>query len=406
MPKTVIVGSVKGGTGKSLVSCSLAWYLNAQDINVGLIDADIESSNFREMAQIDGSVEVDEEKRFVPYDWEGIEVFSMSLLQEEKAVSMSGEAHRRILDDIVHNTTWNSPDVFVVDLPSGASDVFLKTVDMFGDQLGGGIIVLQPMNKQDAVRMVNLHKSNGVPVLGLIENMSYFKVPHGKKRYRPFGDPIAEQLAEKHDVPYLGEIPLSIKIRKRIENGTPIIPNKYSEAIQNAVKQVKQAKTVSIFEKVRKKIKGSVKRQAEKILKDVIMSSNKLVDILKLQKTYGFTDRKPFDIVVEDEKREEVLSRTHLKVKNGTLMVMPEDVEPTFEACFDFPTLARIVVGKKKTRTDTIQYDAYDAWVQDDLEVYGSGSTPRFVKLFDNILSGEVMDEIKSKYKKILSKFI
>jgi len=408
--KSIIVSSTKGGTGKTLTALNIARRLQDEGINVGLIDSDMESSNFREFTKAKGQIKINKkQKTFIPYDWDGIQVFSMSLLDEKnRAVSMTGKSHRRIINDIVDQTEWSNRDTFIIDLPSGASDILKECIYAFGNDLAGGIVVMQPINEGDAERIIKLHRINNVPVLGIIENMAYFKVPYGKgeKTYYVFGEPRGEQIAEEKDVEFLGQVPLTSDIAEGIEEGNPILEHD-DEAFENAADAVKSAKTISIFGRLKQKIKGSIKGLAERVLANFVLNANKVVDIGEMQDRHNFHERRPIDFVIVSEDRTKVLSRTHMQVKNGKLLVKKEiEGGNGFEISLTFSTLAKIICGKEKIDGEEYEYDVQDAWSRGDLRVYGEGSSPRLVDVARDLFNEKQVEKLREKFGGKLKRFI
>lgn len=122
--KVICVSAVKGGVGKTMISLNIARLLKARNYKVGLLDADFDNANFAQFTQIDGKVGADPVEGFTLYDWDGVSVFSMSLIAgREKAVSMPAEQYWQFVSDIAHKSSWNV-DYLIVDLPGGGGDVF------------------------------------------------------------------------------------------------------------------------------------------------------------------------------------------------------------------------------------------------------------------------------------------
>jgi len=409
--KIVTVSSVKGGTGKTLIAINTAYYLKQRTKrNVVLIDADFDSSNFAEFAGIsDGRVEVDPiSKRFIPFEWEGLKVFSVSLLADkEKAVSMRGETHRHLLEEIVENTNWGRIDYLVVDLPAGASDVFRSTVEFFHDDIVGGIIVTLPTTIVDAKRVIKLHLYNDIPVIGLIENMAWFDCPHCGQRIDVFGESIGKKLAEEFEIDFLGQIPLSQEIALSVRNGNPVLPDKYNKPVLDAVDKITKMKTLGFFARVKKKFGRQVKELFEKIIAQIVIFANKEIDIPALQAKYHFDEGLIFDFVLTNPEKTHVLSRTHFKVQNGKLVVVKNPSRVDFEIIVDFQTMARMVMGRRKLSNGKIvPYDPFDAYLNNDIIVYGRQAVSRGVYATRCLFHSDVMEKIRERFGKILSRFI
>jgi len=378
--------------------------------NIGLVDLDVESSNFAEFAGInDGRIEVDrDKKKFIPHEWNGIKVFSMSLLADrDKAISMFGVMHQQLLLDIAENTEWGKLDYLICDMPAGASDMWKETINVFSNDLIGGIVVTIPSTIVDARRVIKLHLFNDIPVLGVIENMAWFEDPETGKKYYVFGDNIGDKLAKEFGIDYLGAIPLSVEIGQSVRKGNPILPDKYAEPIRRAVDKVINAPKISLLTRVKERITESIKGWVERLIASFVIEANKNVDIASLQKKYGFTEKHPFDLVITDDRMEKVISRTHFKVSDGKLLVLKNPKRIDFEVVTSFKTLARIFAGKRKLRDGRIiSYDPMDAWLNNEILVYGTGAIPRGVYAVRHLLSENVINNLRNKYGKLLEKFI
>lgn len=404
--KAVIVSAIKGGTGKTLVSLNLAHGLSKKG-RTGLIDADIDSSNFSEFTRSNGMMGLNEDRKtFIPYLWGDIEVFSMSLLTgNEKAVSMTGDRYSQILRDAIQNTEWSDLDYLVVDLPSGAGDIFRETVYLLGNDLVGGIIVVIPSCIVDAKRVIRLHQLNEIPILGVIENMSWFKCDKCGERYEIFGKTMAEELTKKSNVPFLGQIPLSTSVIQGISNGNPIFDNVLLEPINRAVDAVVNAEKIGLLDRLRKGITDVVKSQIEKLIVTLVVTINKTIDISAMQQKYGYTEKKPFEFIITDKTGEKVITRAKMKLDEGKLVALKGDVKPNFQIVTDISTISRIAYGVKNVGGKLIPYDAFDAWLNGDIRVYGKDTTTRAVQLARKLFNDEVIIGVRDKFP-ILKKFL
>jgi ATP-binding protein involved in chromosome partitioning len=407
--KVVGVYSGKGGTGKSLVSVNLAYHLKKlSNASVGLLDADVDSSNLASFIGRIGEIKVTEDKKFSLLDWEGIKVWSLSLTTDpERPVSLTGDKYAEILNDVVHHSEWGNPDYMVIDLPSGSADSWRGMVYIFAENLVGDVIVVQPAFPQNARRALNLHTMSDVPVVGLIENMSYFVCPEHQepKRYYPFGKGMGRELAAEFGVPFLGEIPIIPDLQERLAKGSPIIEHKEPfEAAAKIVMETPQEK-VGIIRKVKEKVVEVTRDYAVKVLAFIVQKVGKEIPIPK-----GFRpeEDRVADVVVTDESRTKVLTRWHLRMKSdGRLVFVKSPPKVDFAVELPFRTLARIVVGKKRLRSGkVIPYDAEAAWLNGDLDLYGEGATTRAFSLIREVLLNESVLEAARSTFGFLEKFI
>lgn len=403
--KTVLVSSIKGGTGKSLIALNIALRLREKGYSVGFIDADIDSSYFTEFTKAQElKIEADQD-RIVPAQWNGIKVFSMSLLVgRERAISMYGFSQRQILNDIREKVVWDKVDYIVIDLPSGASDVFKETLEIWADSLIGGIIVMIPFAELAARRLLKLYTYEEVPVLGIIENMAYIKV--GDKTIYPFGTPCGSKIAKEYNVPYLGAIPLDPRIVDGIMHGSPLMPEDISGPIFKAIELIEKAKPGSFYERWKEKMKTFVKAQLDKLLANLIVHLNKTFNIADLQKKYGFTRSKPFMLVITD-RRDKPITAVTMRVKDGKLVVIGKKIEPEYVIELSLPTFASIILGYKKIGNQRIHFDVYDAWAIGELKVYGRGSTNMLVYVAKTLLGDkDVLEKLRKDFGDFLEKIM
>ncbi|MFB0543219.1 MAG: P-loop NTPase [Candidatus Bathyarchaeia archaeon] len=416
MKKAVAVCAVKGGVGKTLVALNLAKRLTKEG-RTALVDADLDNSSFSQFTGIEGVIKIDSKQRFEPYAWEGMEVFSMSLVtSRDQSVSMTGDRYVQIIDDVVNRSLWDA-EFYVFDMPGGSSDIFRAIMEIAGDHLVGDIIVSQPAMVDSTRKILNLHEYFEIPVLGVIENMSYLKV--GAVTYYPFGRSTVEELAKEFGVRVLGEIPLDPKIAEGVQNGNPFLPEELMEPIENAVRAVVETgiKRPGFLEKIVHKVTDALKGEVEKVLASVIVSTNKIYDLKVMRHDTGFTDNKPFLIVITDESGLKEITRVGLRVTEDAVKVISEPrgnaeyqkwVEQfDFQIVSDFQTLSRIIMGKSVRRGREAPFSTWDAWCNGDLKAYGLGYAPRAVNAIRSIFENEeVMEPIRDKFGVLLGRWI
>lgn len=416
MKKAVAVCAVKGGVGKTLVALNLAKRLSKEG-RTALIDADLDNSSFSQFTGIDGAIMIDNKQRFKPYVWEGIEVFSMSLVtSRDQSVSMTGDRYIQIIDDVVKQSLWDA-EYYVFDMPGQSSDIFRAIMEIAGDYLVGDIIVSQPSMVDSTRKILNLHNYLEIPVLGIVENMSYLKV--GAITYYPFGKSTVDKIAEDFGVPVLGKIPLDPKIAEGIQNGNPFLPEELMEPIENAARAVVETdiKRPGFLEKIIHAVTDTLKDEVEKVLASVIISANKTHDIKAIRHNTGFTEGRPLLFVITDESGAKELTRVGLRVTEEAVKVIPEpkgDLEYQkwvegfdFQLVSDFQTLARVIMGKAVRGRREVPFSTWDAWCNGDLKAYGLGYAPRAVNAIRNIFDNEeIMGPIREHYSVLLSRWI
>lgn len=404
MTKTIFVEAIKGGTGKTIVATNLAHMLS-QNGETALIDADLDSPNFPDLVDIDKRIETLEAgEAFKPIKWEGIKVFSMGLLADrDKSISMSGERYGKIINDVATRSEWGNPDFVVCDMPAGASNVYQRLTEVFADYLCGSIAVITPDTVSDSRRILRLHEMNGIPLLGVIENMAFFECDCGKK-WNIFGESAIDSLQENYDFEMLGRIPMVPNLKKNpiIEEGSGF------ETIERTVKKVVELEEekVGVLGKIREKMRDITTKQVRNIVITMLKITNKDIDLSKYQDKYGYKKARPLNFVITDATSRKELFRTRFVLKDGKLMVNKRD-NAVAEIVMDVTTLSRVVVGKKKVNDEEIEYDAWDAWLNGDIEVYGDGSTSLTAEALRNLFEDEtLLREMRESYGKILNKLI
>lgn len=227
--RVIAVSSGKGGVGKSTVAVNLACALARQGLRVGLLDADIYGPNAPTMLGVAGEVpEVSgsgADQVMQPLETCGLAMVSMGLLiAEDQPVIWRGPMLNGIIRQFLYQVAWGERDVLVVDLPPGTGDAQLSLAQAV--PIDGGIIVTTPqqVSLQDARRGLAMFVQMGVPVLGVVENMSWFLPPdRPAQRYALFGSGGGALLADEAGVPLLAQLPLELPVREGGDQGRPVV---------------------------------------------------------------------------------------------------------------------------------------------------------------------------------------
>nr|WP_316652764.1 Mrp/NBP35 family ATP-binding protein [uncultured Gellertiella sp.] len=220
----IAVASGKGGVGKSTTAVNLALGLKANGLRVGILDADIYGPSMPRLMKISGRPTQLEGKIIKPMENYGIKVMSMGfLVDEDTAMIWRGPMVQSALMQMLKEVAWGELDVLVIDMPPGTGDAQLTIAQQV--PLAGAVIVSTPQDLAliDARKAVTMFRKVEVPLLGVVENMSYFIAPDTGHRYDIFGHGGARAEAERIDVPFLGEIPLTMAIREYSDAGTPVV---------------------------------------------------------------------------------------------------------------------------------------------------------------------------------------
>ncbi len=220
----VAVGSGKGGVGKSTVAVNLALSFAAAGLRTGILDADLYGPSMPRLLGLDGKTAIREDGIFVPHQAFGLRAMSIgAMLHPGQAVVWRGPMATSALRQLLRETDWGGLDVLVVDLPPGTGDIQISLVQQV--PLTGAVIVSTPQDLSliDATKAIDMFRRTDVPVLGLVENMSYFVAPDTGRRYDIFGHGGAKKAAESMGIPFLGEVPLVMSIRETSDAGTPVV---------------------------------------------------------------------------------------------------------------------------------------------------------------------------------------
>ena len=220
----IAVASGKGGVGKSTVAVNMAVSLAVEGARVGLLDADIHGPNIPIMMGIREQPRQDQENRLLPLESHGVKLMSVGFMGgSSKPVIWRGPLVGRMVKQFLYNVDWGDLDYLLIDLPPGTGDAQLTLTQSVA--LTGGIIVSTPQDValQDALRGLDMFLKVEVPVLGLVENMSYFKCPHCHERTDIFSHGGTRDAAESRQVPFLGALPLDTSIRRGGDLGVPIV---------------------------------------------------------------------------------------------------------------------------------------------------------------------------------------
>ena len=220
----VAVASGKGGVGKSTTAVNLALGFKANGLRVGILDADVYGPSLPRLMGITGKPSQIENRIIVPMENYGIKVMSMGFLVDEAtAMIWRGPMVQSALMQMLREVAWGDLDVLVVDMPPGTGDAQLTMAQQV--PLTGAVVVSTPQDLAliDARKGITMFNKVEVPVLGIVENMSYFIAPDTGNRYDIFGHGGAKAEAERIGVPFLGEVPLTISIRETSDAGTPVV---------------------------------------------------------------------------------------------------------------------------------------------------------------------------------------
>jgi ATP-binding protein involved in chromosome partitioning len=245
----IAVSSGKGGVGKSTVAVNVAVSLALNGARVGLMDADVYGPNVPIMMGASNARPEVAVNKLVPIEAYGVRLMSMALLQPgDKPLIVRGPILHGLVKQFLSDVVWGELDYLIVDMPPGTGDVQLSLAQLVPVQ--GAVLVTTPQEVavSDVRRALRMFETVAVPVLGVVENMSYFVAPDTGARYNIFGEGGGRKLAEQYGVPFLGAIPLGLEVREGGDKGVPVVVSRPDSAQAKAFQQVAEeiARQVSI----------------------------------------------------------------------------------------------------------------------------------------------------------------
>jgi ATP-binding protein involved in chromosome partitioning len=243
------VGAGKGGVGKSTTSVNLAVALARTGARVGLIDADVYGPNIPQMLGLTDQPDVTEDKKILPPEAYGVKVVSMGMLvPPDQAVIWRGPMLHGAIQQFLRDVAWGELDYLVIDLPPGTGDVSLSLAQSV--PVAGAVVVTTPqgVSVSDVRKAVAMFRQLNIPVLGVVENMSYFVCGHCNGRTDIFGTGGGHRMAEELKIPFLGEVPIDTRVRAGGDEGQPIVASAPEAPAAQALQDVagKVAAQVSI----------------------------------------------------------------------------------------------------------------------------------------------------------------
>ena len=222
--RVIAIGSGKGGVGKSTISTNIALGLEKQGYKTGLLDADIWGFSIPRLLGIQARLEAGEDKKIIPYKRGNLEVVSTGLITEDEdtALMWRGLMLSKALEQFLNDVAWSKLDYLIIDLPPGTGDIQMALGRLLPQAELVVVTTPQVTAQKVATRVADMAKRSFIPLLGVIENMSYFETTTGQK-YEIFGEGGGEKLAEQFAIPLLMKIPLSESTTTEADKGIPLI---------------------------------------------------------------------------------------------------------------------------------------------------------------------------------------
>jgi len=222
--RVIAIGSGKGGVGKSTLSTNIALGLAKQGFQTGLLDADIWGFSIPRLLGVEGRIEANEEKMMIPLEIENLKIISTGLIteNEDTALMWRGLMLSKALEQFLTGVEWGDLDYLIIDLPPGTGDIQMALSRLLPQAELIVVTTPQLMAQKVATRVADMAKRSFIPLLGVIENMSYFENNEGKK-YNIFGDGGGDNLAKQFGLDVLAKIPISEDTNSDADSGAPLL---------------------------------------------------------------------------------------------------------------------------------------------------------------------------------------
>ena len=242
--RVLAIGSGKGGVGKSTLSTNIALGLAKQGFKTGLLDADIWGFSIPRLLGVEGRIEANEEKMMIPLEIENLKIISTGLIteNEDTALMWRGLMLSKALEQFLTGVEWGDLDYLIIDLPPGTGDIQMALSRLLPQAELIVVTTPQLMAQKVATRVADMAKRSFIPLLGVIENMSYFENNEGKK-YNIFGDGGGDNLAKQFGLDVLAKIPISEDTNSDADSGAPLLLQQKDSPTKLALQKL--VKTIS-----------------------------------------------------------------------------------------------------------------------------------------------------------------
>ena len=235
---TIMISSAKGGVGKSTIAVNLAFALQKLGLKIGILDADVYGPSLPKLLNLKEKPRSQDNKSIIPLEKFGAQCMSMGFLIDEQTPMMwRGPMVISAIKTMTQKVLWNDRDIIIIDLPPGTGDTQLTFVQEI--QTDGAIIVSTPQDLAlvDVKRGIQMFEKTGVKIIGLLDNMSFFKGDDGKE-YKIFGEGGVKKTSKEFNKEFLGYLPLNQELRKSADNGEPLTYSKPDHEISKLFKSI------------------------------------------------------------------------------------------------------------------------------------------------------------------------
>lgn len=319
-------------------------------------------------------------RKLIPIADGALKVFSMSLIAPDSAIGLVGTSSGELVSDVIDFGEWGEVDYYCIDLPAGSGDEMRASFKCLAKSLVGCVVVAQPAHLVSAERILKLLMLNEIPVLGIIENMAWFEEKDGEKNYI-FGEPHAEQLAEKYGVEFMGHIPI-VPVNV---NGGKRIPEPYADPIKKVVTKAEQSEVTmpGFLERALNKAKEVTTAVVGPMLVDLYFYANKEIPIQEIQKEFNYPGGRLIRLVLVSDSGKGI-SAEHYRIKDGKLSwekidskdkyvaIDKELKESGVEIFAKVKALAEAFVGERELRDGRkVPFDLKQAWLNNEIVPIG-----------------------------------
>jgi len=403
--------SGKGGVGKTLISSSIVLALAARGKRVGVVDADYSNPNLHRFLGMAGDVDFTPDRRMIPVRRGNISLFTIESVAGDRGVGMRGEDYANITRDVLEFTDWDS-DILVVDLPAAVGDEWRTVLSVMDNYYLGSILVVQPSHVETAERVIRLHMVNGVPIIGMVENMVSFTCPRSGETYEIFGRSTADELSRKYDIPVLAKIPIMLEVQEMMRGGGPVaLPEGMMRPVVDAILAA-QPRKLGFLEEMKRRVKEYSLKAITEVLVSSLRIMNSSLNIRMMREQYNMAEGATAAIMLLDDDGEPLRGAGgaplvyNFRVMSDKIVLVESPKEVDALLMIKVRALAAAILGEKKLPDGTkVPYTILDAFLNNDARLSGAGSFVRGLRFYRYLFESARV-EISKRIRPLLEAFL
>lgn len=403
--------SGKGGVGKTLVSSSIVLALAARGKRVGVVDADYSNPNLHRFLNVKGDVDFTADRRMIPVRHGNISLFTIESIADDRGIGMRGEDYANITRDVLEFTDWGS-DILVVDMPAAVGDEWRTVLSVMDNYYLGSIIVVQPSHIETAERVIRLHAVNGVPIIGIVENMVGFTCPKSGEMYEIFGPSSSDELSQKYGIPVLAKIPVMLEVQDMMHNGGPIaLPDTIMRPVIDAIAAA-QPRKLGFLEEMRRKVKEYSLNTITQILVSSLKIMNTSLNIKVMREQYSVAEGATAAIMLLNDDGEPLTGSGgaplmyNFRVTGDKVVLVEHPKEVDTLLMIKVRAMAAALLGEKKLPDGTrVPYTMLDAFLNNDARLSGAGSFVHGLRFYKYLFESARI-EISKQIRPLLEAFL